>query len=263
MTLHARIAEPEGEPAGTLLCVHGFPESSWMWRHVLEAAAQAGWRAVAPDMPGSGDSAPDRPQTWERLVDALDAFVSLRGIERPVLCTHDWGTLIGLRWVAERNPAIRGLVISDSGFFPDGRWHGLAQALRTPGEGEELIEDFHPDMMRAITSRLTEQDIAQYAKGLATEDHRLGHLEMYRSADFEKIDGQLERIAELDVPALLVWGADDPFAPVAGAHRFAAELPRTRLEILEGVGHFVFDDRPAETAALVADFLGELAQTSG
>jgi haloalkane dehalogenase len=260
VSLVFREARPEGEPAGTLLCVHGFPESSWMWRHVLEAAAAAGWHAVAPDLPGSGDTPPDRPQTWERQVDALHRFWEEQELGEVVVCGHDWGTLISLRWVAEQAPAdaVRALVISDGGFFPDGKWHGMAEAFRTPGTGEETIEHLTADLLRQISPGMSERDAAEYAKGFATPEHRLGHLDQYRSGDFEKIGDGLERLAARDVPTLLLWGAEDQFAPVGGAHRFAKVLPRTRLEVLEGVGHFVFDDEPQRSAQLVADFLREL-----
>ena len=80
---------------------------------------------------------------------------------------------------------------------------------------------------------------------------------MYRSGDFSK----LERfdLAALGVPALLVWGEDDPFAPVAGAHRFAKEVPGARVEVIEGTGHFVFDDAPEQAAEALAAFLAEVA----
>jgi haloalkane dehalogenase len=71
-----REARPEGWAAGgpEALLVHGWPESSYMWRHLLPALAEAGYRAVAPDLPGYGDSEPDPPGTWERHVAALERF---------------------------------------------------------------------------------------------------------------------------------------------------------------------------------------------
>jgi hypothetical protein len=54
---------PEGEQRGTLLCLHGYPESSRMWGRLVYRARVAGWRALAPDLPGYGDSSPDPPHT--------------------------------------------------------------------------------------------------------------------------------------------------------------------------------------------------------
>jgi len=57
---------------------------------------------------------------------------------------------------------------------------------------------------------------------------------------------------------LLVWGADDPFAPVAGAHRFERELPDTELALFENAGHFVWEDEPEDSAEAVTAFLARL-----
>src|SRR5437016_6029536 len=101
-----------------------------MWRAALDALAGAGWRAVAPDLPGFGDTPPDPPGTWERQVEALERFRLALDIRRTALVVHDWGGLIGLRWACDHPDAVTALVISSTGFFPDGKWHGLAQGLR-------------------------------------------------------------------------------------------------------------------------------------
>ncbi len=101
-----------------------------MWRAALVAVADAGWRGVAPDLPGFGDSPPDPPGTWERHVEAVERLRAGLGLGEVALVMHDWGALIGLRWACEHPGAVRALVISSSGFFPDGKWHGMARGLR-------------------------------------------------------------------------------------------------------------------------------------
>src|SRR4051794_33462250 len=110
-----------------------------MWRHAARAVAAAGWRAVAPDLPGFGDSEPDPPGTWVRHVDAVERFRAALGLGRVALVVHDWGGLIGLRWACEHPDAVQALVLSATGFFPDGRWHGMAESMRRPGTGEGLV----------------------------------------------------------------------------------------------------------------------------
>src|SRR5690349_13743610 len=114
-----------GDPdAPCVLFVHGYPESSYMWRHALDAVAAAGWRGVAPDLAGFGNSEPpSEPATWEHHVEALERFRSSLGLDRVVLVTHDWGVLVGLRWACDHPDAARALVISDGAFFADRRWH--------------------------------------------------------------------------------------------------------------------------------------------
>ena len=57
------------------------------------------------------------------------------------------------------------------------------------------------------------------------------------------------------MPALIIWGEDDPFAPVAGAHRLQGELPGSELVVLEGAGHFVVEDAPERYGSELGAFL--------
>jgi len=233
-----------------------------MWRELLPVVARAGFRAVAPDLAGLGDSPPDPPGTWERHVAALQRFVAEQDLGRVVLVVHDWGGMIGLAWACEHPEAVAGLVISDTGFFADGKWHGFAQGMRTEGQGEELVGSFTREglegMLTSLSSGVDEAALDEYWKGFDGEERRRMQLDFYRSMDFEKLAPYEGRLAQLGVPTLLLWGADDPFAPVAGAHRFKREIPHAELRIVEGAGHFVFEDAPGETAAAVTDFLGTL-----
>jgi haloalkane dehalogenase len=243
--------------APVALLLHGFPESSYMWRDLMPAVAAAGWRAVAPDLAGFGDSEPDPPGTWERHVEAVERFRREQGIERCVLVVHDWGGLIGLRWACEHPDAVEALVISSTGFFADGQWHGMADALRTPGTGEQVVDGIDRDgfagLLGSLSSGIGDDALDEYWKALADEPRRRGLLELYRSGDFSKVADY--DLAALDVPVLLVWGESDEFAPVAGAHRFERELRDTELVVVEGAGHFVWEDAPERCAEAVVSFL--------
>ena len=255
MTLAHREAGPADAPVALLL--HGYPQSSYMWRDLLPALAAAGWRAVAPDLAGFGDSEPDPPGTWERHMEAVERFRRELGIERCVPVVHDWGGLIGLRWACEHPDAVAALVISSSGFFPDGKWHGMATAMRTPGTGEQLIDGLDRDgfaaVLRGASPAFGDDALDEYWKAFADPTRRRGHLELYRSGDFEKLARY--RLADLEVPVLLVWGENDEFAPLAGAHRFERELPDAELVVVEGTGHFVWEEAPERCARAVTSFL--------
>ena len=260
MPLVYRESLPVEEPKGTVLCLHGYPESSYMWRHLLEAVAAAGWQAVAPDLPGYGDSPYAGSGTWQAHVDAVDAFHREQELGEVVLVVHDWGGLIGLRWACEHPDLIRAMVISNTGFFPDGRWHGMADALRTPGQGEQLVDGLDRDgfaaMLRSVSPNLDDRSIDEYFKAYGSEERRRGQLEMYRSGEFSELKDY--DLSSVGAPALLLWGEDDPFAPVAGAHRFARELPDTELVVVEGAKHFVYDEEPQRCSAAVVSFLGRV-----
>ena len=256
-----REAKPSsGEAAGTALLVHGWPESSWMWRGVLEPLADAGWRAVAPDLPGYGDSPPDPPGTWERHMEALERLHRELSLAAVALVVHDWGGLIGLRWACDHPGRATALCISNTGFFADARWHDLARIMRTEGEGERLIESWDrarfDELMRQVIPGVDDRDLDEYWKGLADDVRRRGALELYRSGDFEKLAPYQGKLAALGVPTLVLWGETDPFAPVGGAHRLVKQIPGAELVVLDGVGHFAPEEAPERYAAALVEFLG-------
>jgi haloalkane dehalogenase len=259
------IAYRELHPSGwdgtgpTILLLHGYPTSSYLWRKAMPYAAEAGWRAVAPDLPGFGDSAPDLPGTWERQVEHVERFRTALGLERVALGVHDWGGLIGLRWACDHPDAVTALFITDTGFFPDGRWHGMANTLRTEGEGEQLIENVSPELlgafMRQVSPGIGDEAIGEFFKSYADPDRRRSALDLYRSGDFSKLEAYDGRLAALAVPTLIVWGARDEFAPVGGAYRFQKQLPDARLVVLDDAGHFVMEDEPEKVGTELRLFL--------
>jgi epoxide hydrolase A/B len=116
------IAEAGAGPL-VLLC-HGWPESWYSWRHQLKALAEAGYRAVAPDMRGYGET--DRPQEIEQytllhligdMVGVLDAL----GEERAVIAGHDWGAPVAWHAALLRPDRFRGVMGLSVPFRPRGR----------------------------------------------------------------------------------------------------------------------------------------------
>src|SRR5437867_4358033 len=127
-----------------------------MWRHLLPALASAERRALAPDLPGFGDSPPDPPGTFERHVEVVERFRHRIGLDRVVLVVHDTGGLIGLRWACDHPDAVSGLVITNTGFFPDIEWIEIAKTMRTPIQGEALVNSLSRE---AFATLLTEASI--------------------------------------------------------------------------------------------------------
>lgn len=257
MPLVYREALPLEEPKGTVLCLHGYPESSYMWRHLLEAVADAGWQAVAPDLPGYGDSPYRGDGSWTAHVEAVDRFHREQELGEVVLVVHDWGGLIGLRWACEHPELVRAMVISNTGFFADGKWHGMAEAMRTPGQGEQLVDGLDRDgfagMLRAVSAGMDDRGIDEYFKAYSSPERRRGQLELYRSGEFSELEDY--DLPAVGAPALVLWGENDPFAPLAGGQRFERELPDAELVVVDGAGHFVFDDEPERCSAAVVQFL--------
>lgn len=255
-----RESVPEGEPSGPpVLLAHGFPESSRMWTAVMEALAADGRRSVAPDLFCLGDSSDPGPATFERNLEAFTAFHRELGLGRVALVVHDWGGFVGLAWASENPGLVEALVISDTGFFSDGKWHGMANILRSE-QGEELAGALERDtlaaLLRADGAEFTEDDIDAYWRPFEHGRGRAAMLEFFRSMDFSKLAPYENGPAGLNVPTLLLWGAEDKFAPVGGAYRFKKEIPGAQLLAIDGAGHFVFAQERERCAAAVASFLG-------
>jgi haloalkane dehalogenase len=242
-----------------ILCLHGWPQSSYMWRHLLPALASAGRVAVAPDLPGFGDSAPDPPGTWERHVETVERFRSSVGLDRVVLVVHDTGGGIGLRWACDHPDSVAGMVITNTGFFPDYEWHEIAKAMRTEGQGEALVDSLSRDalatLLEAASSGIDARAVDEYFKAFSTAGARRGMLELYRSFDLDELEPYQGKLGELGVPALVLWGEQDEYLPHDYASRFAKEIPGASLVFLGGVRHFLFEDAPERCAEEVIDFL--------
>jgi haloalkane dehalogenase len=255
-----REAVPDGVDTGPpVVLLHGFPESSRMWVPVMEALAAAGRRSIAPDLYGFGDSADEAPATFEHTLAAFTDFHRALGLGRVALVVHDWGGFIGLAWACEHPDDVDALVISDAGFFSDGRWHGPAEAIRGD-QGEAIVAALDRDGFAGLLRSLAgdafdEEDVDAYWRPFEQGRGRQSTLDFYRSMEFSKLEPYQGKLAELGVPTLLLWGAEDEFAPVAGARRFEREIPGSVLVTVEGAGHFVFDEQPQRCADEVVTFL--------
>ena len=250
---------PDGPESGDpVLLVHGFPESSRMWVPLMDALAAKGRRCVAPDLFCLGESDDPGPATFERNLEALGDLHAELDLGRVSIVVHDWGAFVGLAWACENPGLVSALVIADAGFFPDGKWHGMAEVLRSP-QGEDAMAAIDRDGFAALLgadgATFSEEDVDAYWRPFAAGRGREATLEFYRSMDFEKLAPYDGKLGELGVPTLLLWCADDAFAPLSGARRFEREIPGARLVAFEGAGHFVFDQERERTTREVVGFL--------
>lgn len=250
----------------SILYLHGFPTSGYLWRHVMEVTSER-YRAVACDFPGFGDSeVMERPHTWENLIDWLDSFVDAAGLAPVHLGVHDWGGLIGLAWACRHPMKVSSLLITNTSFRAKDRWHALAQQWREPGVGEEMIGDITFDgfsNLVGVISSVPEDALQEYWKGMATPERRAAKLQMYRSLDFEML-APLEPLLP-DVASgrvLVVWGGGDPFLSTKLGFRFGARLG-CDVTVIDDAGHFLQEDRGEHLGRLHLEFLAGLPRLTG
>jgi haloalkane dehalogenase len=135
----------------------------------------------------------------------------------------------------------------------------MAKALRTEGEGEQVVASVNRDLfamaLRQISPRLPDDALDEFFKAYGDEDRKRNQLDLYRSGDFEKLEPYRGKLTALGVPAKIVWGANDEFAPIAGAYRFTKDLPEAELVVLDDAGHFLMEDEPDRVAREITAFV--------
>ncbi len=258
---------PDGPP---VLLLHGFPESSYQWRHQLPVLASAGYRAVAPDLRGYSPRA--RPEAVEayhvdHLVADVVAAIDHLGVEPVHLVAHDWGAI--LAWfVASNHPdRLRSLTAVSTGhplalaraltlpgcdqaarfayvrFF---QMRGLPERLLLAGDGAGLRALF------AATHYEHKEAMDEYVSLLSQPGAMTAALNWYRALDM----GALRGLGPVSVPTLYVWSTEDMAIGREGAEGTAAFATGAyRFVELEGVSHWIPEDVPEEFNRLLLDHL--------
>ncbi len=270
-----------GPPAGqcqgsTLVLLHGGGESAWAWRWVMPRLAER-FRVLAPDLPGSGKSdlvAGNYVAGWygSFVADFLDAL----RIESAVVIGHSLGGLAALQMVLDnRDERVRGLVLVDSAGL--GRELNPALTLMTlPGLGDlsALLALTPPGQLQRLGWRArgcfahptrvpAEWYLDQFWSGM-----RPGLLEdqLAVSRSLMDLHGQseivLDRLADLAVHTLIVWGDSDQIIPVTHAHEAARRVRHRRLAIIPDCGHMPQVERPGLFLEALDPYLTELASAS-
>jgi pimeloyl-ACP methyl ester carboxylesterase len=190
----------------------------------------------------------------------VDRFLDSVGIDRYRLVVHDWGAVALI--AAQRHPerVQRLVVINAVPLLPGYRWHWVARLWRRRWVGEAVnatATRFGTAMAlrqaRAdhgpMPSEFVDMIWRRYDRGM-----RRAILELYRSAPESELAAAGARLGELRCPALVAWGARDPYLPVKFGREYARVLPDAELVELDGAGHWPWIERP-ELVGRVLEFL--------
>ena len=246
-------------PLGTLLCVHGNPTWSYLWRSLLAAGSDPvhPWRVVAVDQLDMGFS--ERTGTFRRLADRINDLGDLTdalALAGPVVTVgHDWGGVISLGWALAHPNQLAGVVLTNTAVHqPAGS--PIPPALRLA---------LHPAVHRWGTT--TSDAFLRVTHSLAhpplPADVRNAFMAPYRGAarragvgnfvadipvdephpSFAALNGVAEGLRGLDVPALMLWGPRDPIFSDRYLKDLLTRLPHADVHRYEGAGHLVAEDR--------------------
>jgi haloalkane dehalogenase len=260
----ARIDEGEG-PAVVLF--HGEPTWSFLWRKVIPPLLEAGYRVIAPDLPGFGRS--DKPTdfgwySYDRHVAAATWLLEQSGVRDATFVVHDWGGPIGMRIASEHPEMCARIVVMDTGVF-NGRQR-MSEAWLTFRDFVRRTEDLPISMLvtGACASAPDDEVAAAYDAPFPDAASKAGArafpLMLPTSPDDPgAAAGQAaaEGIAASGIPSLCLWADSDPIIPAKVGKAVAERLNLTPPETIENAGHFLQEDRGEEIGRRIAAWLGE------
>ena len=256
------LDEGSGDP---IVCFHGEPTWSYLYRKMLPPFVEAGHRVVCPDFAGFGRS--DKPTelgwyTYDRHVEQVSGLLEQVDVRGATVVVQDWGGPVGLRWAVENADRVARLVILNTGLFT-GRvskgfmaWREFAE--RTPDLPIGMI------VQGATTTELPDEVVAAYEAPFPTPESKAGaatfpllvplDADQPGAAEMGRVMDELSRWQK---PALVAFSDSDPVFPFPrSGERFVETIPTAGEQVrIEGAAHFLQEDRGEEIAGHVLRFL--------
>jgi 3-oxoadipate enol-lactonase len=237
-----------------------------MWDFQVAALRNAGWRTLALDPPGHGQSpGPGRRFTMGECVDLAIQVLDAAGVAAPVvLFGTSWGGIVAPR-VALRVPhRVRGLVLTNTTAERPAYLTRANAILLTKlfaiGALDKTVDRLIMSLNLAPDTRLHQPSLGAHLATRYRSWDRRAVINSVRSVLVDR-DGALDALSDVKVPALILSGAGDTILPSALSERIAARMPNARHVIVPGAAHLVPLEQPQAVNGLILDFLGQLLRT--
>ncbi|HEY2259108.1 MAG TPA: haloalkane dehalogenase [Solirubrobacteraceae bacterium] len=259
----AHLDEGGGRP---VVFVHGEPTWSFLWRRVLVPVRDAGFRCIAPDLPGFGRS--DKPvdlgwYSYDRHTEAVATLLEALDIRGATVVVHDWGGPIGLRLAVEHPERIDRIVALDTGLFTGHQ--PMTEAWIAFRDFVERTEDLPVGFLVRGACKHDPGDavIAAYEAPFPDPPSKAGARafplilptapEMPGAAAGQRV---LDALRQDSRPKLVLWADSDPVLPLKTGERFAAAIGTEVAHVIADASHFLQEDAGTRIGELIADWLG-------
>jgi len=260
-----RLAHLDDGDGAPVIFLHGEPTWSFLWRKVIPPVRDAGFRCIAPDLPGFGRS--DKPTdidwySYDRHTDVAATLLDDLDLRGATVVVHDWGGPIGLRLAVERPERIDRLVILDTGLFT-GRQR-MADAWTAFRDFVARTDDLPVGfLVRGACQHDPGDDViaaydAPYPNADAKAGARAFPLMIPLTPDAPgAAAGQrvLDALRDDRRPTLMLWADSDPVLPLATGERFAAAIGQPPPRTIADASHFLQEDQGPLIGGLIADWL--------
>jgi len=268
-----REAGPKDAPV--LVLLHGFPSSSRQFDSLIPLLATR-YHLIAPDYPGFGQSdAPDPATytyTFDHLAETTNGLLEQLGLKKYSLYLHDYGGPVGFRIMVKHPERVQALIVSNANAYQEGlgkKWALIAEYWKDPKAQPEVFANFVSQTATEQRHTAGSSHPERYNPDTWTDEFahlsRPGQREIQSALLYDYRTNVASYAAwqawlrEHKPPTLVVWGKNDPSFIGPGGEAYKRDVPTAEVHLLEA-GHFPWDEKNDEIAALVLAFLDKQAR---
>jgi pimeloyl-ACP methyl ester carboxylesterase len=267
LRVHLRDEGRRDDPMPVVL-LHGTSASLHTWDGWVDVLAPAR-RVVRVDLPGFGltGPAPDGDYRIERYVEFVIALLDTLGIERCVVAGNSFGGWIAWETALAQPGRVGVLILVDSAGYPlESQSVPIGFRIARIPLLNRLMEVTLPRGVIESSLRNTYGDPSRVTPELVDRYYELTLREGNRAALAKRFadgrhSGNSARLAELQVPTLILWGGRDRLIPPAYGEQFRSDIAGSRLVVFPALGHVPHEEDAAATVAVVRTFLDELGRS--
>ena len=259
--IHYQEAGEESAPP--IILIHGFISSNLIWSHVLKPLADAGFRAIALDLPGYGysDKPADALYTIDEQARAVIGLMDQLGIAKALIAGASYGGAVASIIALDYPERVNRLILVGAVTNDDAKRKLLLRISCLPLIGDVatplflgsrwILRKRMQDMYRRMGRPINEKMVASRHHLLATSNTHRAMLRTARHWSANRIEREASLIRQ---PTLLVWGDDDDHIPIENALRMRDSIPNAKLIVFRNCGHLPPAEQPEKFVELVAEF---------
>jgi pimeloyl-ACP methyl ester carboxylesterase len=249
--------------APPMILIHGFAASNLVWSKVFLELAAAGFRVIAPDLPGYGYS--DKPRnhdyTIARQAEIVVGFLKRLGIDRALLVGSSYGAAIAATIALDQPTLVEKLVLVGAVTNNKPTRYLLMRLFSSPIIGD-ILSPLVVGSRRLLRLRmkrvydkhsweLDERRVEARHLPLATRGAHRAIIRTVRRWDAERVSRDAHLLTQ---PTLLLWGDTDREVPLRDGEHLNGEIPQSRLVVFRDCGHLPQEEYPQAFTKLVSEF---------
>lgn len=262
MTIHFQEFGDPSDP--TLVLVHGYTASTYVWHSVAPLLAEKGFHVIAPDLVGFGFS--EKPSWFDYSITSQARVVvrlmNVLGIGRATLIGSSYGGAIGSTIALDYAERVEKLILVDAVCNDDILAHPLLKLAAVSGIGEIFTsffldsKAFHRTRMKntlapANHHLITDERVESVHRPLAAKDAHHSVLATSRSWDACRIQDDAQYINQ---PTLIIWGDQDTVIPIQNGEKLFQTILNSRFVVFKECGHVPQEEKPELFVDVVSEF---------